>query len=618
MILIIWCLFLVEFNAGARIFSCPVSDVKFEKVLGLRPPNISNALLLFQLNENAPQRPITLDCITNDDSLETYESEYVIDENAAWFIKSCYLIEKPCDKAWVFERIPGAILVGNDAKTLPGTHTRSDCQQYCLNETEFLCRSVKFRISKSNHRQDMDIQGTCTLSNVDRHQLPSSYRVSGYDDEYLENQCAIYNNQNINGEFCAYEEYANVTLEHSDIAFQEKSKVECQNLCETFKTFHCRAFSIINSNLCYLHSEDSKIFGPTLLRKWQNSTYYEKASCLNISVSCSETYMSIRYDPEMDFFGKLYMLGYSESPPCYSIGRGKLQIITLNIPLFLDRCGIIKAEDPLNRTLLTGTLLIQYNQIIQTQSDRLIRVGCIFANDSRLVIGTGVKISPMLPSNGSSLINPYFNATTSPDIQMKILDPHTGGEVSDSQIGQELQLIIELKSPHNLDIWASHLIAMTEKNEESIFLLDDKGCPTNLNIFPSLEKVVTETSTELVASFQAFKFADSPIVRFSVIIQFCSVECPPIQCGNNILSYGRRKREIVSHKIHTINGTQIVKLNRSEFQEKSSVMYEMPLEYIMLVRDSKNGPERLVIGENNRILVAGYDFVTDEVCMDTL
>nr|XP_023023455.1 uncharacterized protein LOC111511655 [Leptinotarsa decemlineata] len=634
MISIIWCLLLVKVSNGANVFNCPTSDVKFEKVLGLRPSSSINPQLLYKLEENVPPRPITLDCLTkcqsNDrcrsfvlypsqcnwfdrDFSEEDESDYIIDENAAWFIKSCYSTGQ-CDKLWIFERIPGATLVGNDAKTLPGTYSRSDCQQYCLNETDFSCRSVKFRITQTSH--NANIQGLCTLSNMDRHQLPSSYRVSGYDDEYFENQCVSQDRQNINGDFCAYEEYANITLAHSDIAYQQKTKEECQNICETFKTFNCRGFSFINNNLCYLHSEDSKIFGPILLRDQKNSVYYEKASCLNVSVSCSETYMSIRYDPETDFIGKMYIQGYSESPPCFSNGKGKYEIVSLNIPLVSGKCGIIKAEGPFNRTLLTGILLIQYNQIVQTQSDRIIRVGCIFGNDTKLVIGTGVKISPILPNNGSSLINPFFNTTTSPDIQMKILDRSTGGDVSDSHIGQELQLRIELKSPDNLDLWASHLIAMTEKNDQSIFLLDDYGCPTSLNIFPGLDKIVTNTSKELVANFQAFKFANSPVVRFSVIIQFCAVECPPIQCGNNVVSYGRKKREVVSTEIHTINGTSVVKLNRAEFQERSSVMYEMPLEYIMLVKDSKYSSEKLVVGENSRILVAGYDYINNEVCMD--
>lgn len=78
------------------------------------------------------------------------------------------------------------------------------------------------------------------------------------------------------------------------------------------------------------------------------------------------------------------------------------------------------------------------------------------------------------------------------------------------------------------DIWAGHLIAMTEDSAESILLLDDRGCPTNLNIFPAFTRIHTNYTHKLVANFQAFKFASSPIVRFSVVVQFCPQVCPEV------------------------------------------------------------------------------------------
>lgn len=105
-------------------------------------------------------------------------------------LKSLKISVDNCDKFWTFERIPGAVLIGNDTKTLPQPITRTDCQQYCLNEKEFFCRSVKYKIILTNYLSNSDIMGTCTLSDADRHLLPNSYRVSGYEEEYFENQCA--------------------------------------------------------------------------------------------------------------------------------------------------------------------------------------------------------------------------------------------------------------------------------------------------------------------------------------------------------------------------------------------------------------------------------------------
>lgn len=119
---------------------------------------------------------------------------------------------------------------------------------------------------------------------------------------------------------------------------------------------------------------------------------------------------------------------------------------------------------------------------------------------------------------------------------MRVVDYQSQTEAIDTQIGQELQMIIEIKPADGpYDIWAGHLVAMTEKGEESIFLLDERGCPTNLNIFPAFTKLRTNEMNRLVANFQAFKFSSSAVVRFSVIVQFCPKICKMVCKNDNFL-----------------------------------------------------------------------------------
>ncbi|KAJ8940682.1 hypothetical protein NQ318_017732 [Aromia moschata] len=312
----------------------------------------------------------------------------------------CIILGRNCNRLWAIERVPGATLIGNNTKVLPLSLTRTACQDYCFRETDFVCRSVKYKILDTSYGPNGEIAGICTLSDSDRHLLPSSYRVSGYEEEYFENQCVAGGTQ-------------------------------------------------------------------------KN----------HISVTCSPTYMTAEYDPEVNFFGKVYMQGYSENPECFAIGQGRYKVVTLKLPLLTSSCGIFRAEGTLNRTLLSGTMVIQYNPIIQTQGDRIIRVGCIFGNESKVLLGTGVKITSSLPNKGSTLLNSSSNRTTSPVVENEsVRSKYTRGD--------------------SYDIWASHLIAMTEKNEESIFLLDDRGCPTNLNIFPPMEKVYINGSRYLMAHFR--------------------------------------------------------------------------------------------------------------------
>ncbi|XP_044261886.1 uncharacterized protein LOC123009553 isoform X2 [Tribolium madens] len=627
---IIWFFILIDVIIDARK-NCGKNDIHFEKVLGLKPSDRNVPLLLYKPDTNATT-PITTQCLEKCQSNKECQSfviyfnisicywfrnaitgteELELDSDTAWFIKIC-LKAPNCEKLWIFERVPGATLVGSETKALPSL-TRLECQQSCLNERQFDCKSAKFKIN-SNYGPSDDIKGTCILSNIDRHVMPAAYRASTYDDEYFENQCSKAENED-EDEFCTYEEYDNATLGHSDLFFQNQTKDSCKSLCEKTQIFNCRGYSVVERKRsfdCYLHSEDSKVHGPRLVQNNFQGRYFEKAPCLNISITCSETYMTVEYTPDMNFLGRMYMEGYSENLECFAKGHGT-ETVALKLPIISEQCGIIKAIAPDNRTLLAGTMILQFNPLVQTQGDRIIRVGCIYGNDSKVLLGTGITITTA-PSHVSPLINSTALAA-SPVIEMLVLDAETQKEVSSTQIGQELELIIEFKQADgSLDIWAGHLVAMTEHNDESIILLDDRGCPTNINIFPALTKIATNDSIKLVAKFQAFKFSSSPIVRFSVIVQFCPENCPPVDCGNNVQSFGRKQREVQTRAVHTIDGTKVTNVNRSEFEKDRTVM-KMPLEFIMIVRNPGVNSERLVLGDG-KILVAGYDFISNEVCLD--
>lgn len=89
-------------------------------------------------------------------------------------------------------------------------------------------------------------------------------------------------------------------------------------------------------------------------------------------------------------------------------------------------------------------------------------------------------------------------------------------------------------------IFARNLAAISGDNEERIDLLDDRGCPTDAVIFPGLSKV--PGTRDLQGRFEAFKFSDTSVVRFQVNVQFCVDECNPVDCGEGVQSYGRKRR----------------------------------------------------------------------------
>lgn len=160
------------------------------------------------------------------DVTETVKDDSTVDVDAAWFVKVClktgkvevilfivcqYLliihvkkiriikcifsalfelqsillkqsILEQCNRLWSFEVVRGATLINNDTKILPNKMSRTECERLCINETSFVCKSIKFKVTN-------DTVGQCILSNSDRHLMPFAYRVSTNNDYYLEYQC---------------------------------------------------------------------------------------------------------------------------------------------------------------------------------------------------------------------------------------------------------------------------------------------------------------------------------------------------------------------------------------------------------------------------------------------
>ncbi|KAK9737878.1 Zona pellucida-like domain [Popillia japonica] len=258
-------------------------------------------------------------------------------------------------------------------------------------------------------------------------------------------------------------------------------------------------------------------------------------------------------------------------------------------------------------------MILQYNNLVQTQADRVIRVGCIYGNVTNVVVGTGVNFNHELPNNGSTLVN----STDVPRVIMRILDFYTHEEVSETQIGQELELVIEVNSQNDsFDISAGHLIAMTPNSEDSILLLDDRGCPTNLNVFPALTKISVGSVKRLVAAFQAFKFSSSPMIRFSVMLMFCRTECPQVDCG--YFSNNRIKRDVLLQDLNANNGTQVKSVKKNYFDKiGKEIVKELPLELVIMVRNPKEiTSDKLILGDSHRILIADYDLASQKVCID--
>ena len=82
------------------------------------------------------------------------------------------------DKAWSFERVIGMQLEGYDDRVIANVPSRRDCEELCLRERGFKCRSASYNT----------ISLECSLSPETRRTKPNAFR-SSTNVEYLENQC---------------------------------------------------------------------------------------------------------------------------------------------------------------------------------------------------------------------------------------------------------------------------------------------------------------------------------------------------------------------------------------------------------------------------------------------
>lgn len=131
---------------------------------------------------------------------------------------------------------------------------------------------------------------------------------------------------------------------------------------------------------------------------------------------------------------------------------------------------------------------------------------------------------------------------------MRILDP-SGRDAQVVSLGDDLILRIELRDQNHSPyaIFARNLYARSS-NGESLYLIDNNGCPIDSSIFPALQ-LDSIDHRSLYSKFKAFRFPSTGVVNFEVQIRFCQEYCEPVKCtqlNGHVDSFGRRRRRSVN------------------------------------------------------------------------
>lgn len=232
------------------------------------------------------------------DSLSRGISVVSTSEKTSYYEKIC-LSTAPCEKAWTFERVMGRELKGFDNRVLSGVASRLRCQELCLKERSFVCRSGEYDYATQQ----------CRLSSEDRRSQPTAFRVaptSGVD--YFENQCSATQTQTQTSAVpgastalgsstptpvsCDFERYENLDIRRADLIRTAFSMDQCKTLCEATRAFVCRSFTFAAAtSQCWLSSDDilAVSTGISGLESHAGATYFQRSHCLDRKHSLHST-----------------------------------------------------------------------------------------------------------------------------------------------------------------------------------------------------------------------------------------------------------------------------------------------------------------------------------------
>ncbi|XP_046827463.1 uncharacterized protein LOC124427999 [Vespa crabro] len=617
-------------------------DTAWEKVSGARPEYTISKVALFS-GEDAHgivipcfERCKRINCtafvIDIDRSLcytvEVEGDEFVPESNSIFYQEICIKVPKTCKKKklWQVERTLGAVLLDVASVWLPQAMRRNRCYETCI-DAGSACKSAQFRTSKALSINNT--LGRCALSMVERSIRPQAYRASMYRDEYLQHQC----HDILKMDYCSYAEFSNVTLPYSDLELPGVDKRECERRCDLGEDgFICRSYTVVYTSnkkpICRLHSEDTLSLGTSSLVNTPNSIYKEREPCLDVKVRCSDTTLTVTLITMEPFEGRLYANGYGNDCGIQGTGRN-VTILTLPLPkteeLDMSKipCGFTPAfsidNENRTRTMIWATIVVQFNPIIQRLGDQAVKVGCTIGEHD-IPQPRNVSVESSLnfadPNAGVPPISTIvMNASSEvPMITMRILNENHQDAVV-TKLGERLTLRIEIKPADGpYDIMAGHLVASSATGHWSYLLLNEIGCPTDPTTFPALSKDPIDNRS-LIATFTAFKFPESQLVRFNVIVKFCLDKCEPTHCEGNRVSYGRRKRTstVVASTSEPYIAAEVTEIFRNKTPD------ELPLQLSIIVQSPVIFADPLLSRDNttpDTILIAGGHSIDGLLCVD--
>lgn len=404
-----------------------------------------------------------------------------------------------------FVQVIGKQLEGHDDRILPGVVSRLRCQELCLKERDFNCKSGEY-----DHATQQ-----CRLSREDRRSQPTHFGPATPTVDYFENQCAhslnrlqqlqnmttfnnassrIQSSDDIGNEQCGFRRMPALDLRRADLLRVTATEVACEQLCRATKAFVCRSFTYEPAtSKCWLNSDDSLSAGEQALLPTPARLYFERTQCANrklfflqftrnkitslvscgrllvefslfikkffsfaVRLSCASEAMELQLETLEPFSGRIY--ARDDPQRCETFARGATSN-RLRLPL---PSSVLRSTTPANNNMCgvqqeqegrySSTVVIQYHPLIQRKGDRLVRVVCNLRGGSQVVSSGYQLLATANNFSGSNQVGSTFNgeptttvvngSAANPHVLLRITDLQ-GLDVQGAKLGQQLQLRIE-------------------------------------------------------------------------------------------------------------------------------------------------------------------------------
>jgi len=451
--------------------------------------------------------------------------------------KNCFKANHNCDRAWSFERVMGYQLDGFSKKSRQ-VSTREDCQELCLSEKEFPCRSANFN----------NQTGDCNISDMDRHTVVGSGAFKpAANTDFLEANCV-----DDPVKLCEFQKMDGRILKTVDSVYQDIETLEdCKKLCLA-APFRCHSFDFgdTGDKVCRLshHAAATLTHIEEPYLDIDGSSTYELSSCYNVTIDCRSGDLIARIKTSKIFDGKIYAKGSPTT--CVNDIESSLEF-EIQMSYNDVECNVQRV----NASRYSTDVVIQHHDMIVTSADLGLSVHCQYDLSNKSVsnrVDLTVTGEPETALKEGAVVD-------SPNVIMRVAN-RDGGDITEASVGDMLQLrfeIVDRNSPY--EIFVRDLIAMDGGDGNQITLLDSRGCPTEISIMRALLKIENTNGKVLGASFDAFKFPTSDVVQFRALVTPCLPSCEPVICdvmdfGGQVRqteSYGRKKRStFVSHFSH--------------------------------------------------------------------